>query len=58
MTKKKFSSRKVIWSDIYVVWIEYSSHLKLKEYKIQTTYIRPYYLSEAEIMYIISKIIF
>ena len=34
----------------YVVWIEYSPRLRLGEYKIQTTYMRPYYLSWAEII--------
>ena len=34
-----------------VFWIEYSSRVLLGEYKIQTTYFRPYNLSGAEIMY-------
>ena len=40
---------------MYVVWIEYSPRLGLGEYKIQTTYMRPYYLSGAAIMYINNK---
>ena len=51
----QFQKGNMVWV-WYFVWTEYFPRLKLGEYEIGTTYIGPYYMSGADIMYDISLI--